>query len=321
VSNFQDVGIDDFGPIGNDAQTSGTSFTAGSTVFENDARDGELDNISVYNFGSTDAYLNIVFTGGLAKMSKQFLLKAGISMMIEYLPVKAIRNSANSNTVSLSVIGSKTVFKDPKAYAEILRRGRIFFRGVVTGTAAGAPASAYYLLTQTSGLLPNGQVVSAYPFVNADIAAAAAIANSKVAGLVNLGTNVFSAYPLALGTDVPHDTPVGIGLVVASAIETLLSTTGATNIVSYTPTAQGFFRVNIYGRVITASTTLTVVVTWADATGSQTYTYQSAVSLGVGSYAYLPLVLVAATSGTITVTVTAGTANQAYYSAVIEKLA
>lgn len=53
--------------------------------------------------------------------------------------------------------------------------------------------------------------LSSYPFVNTDIAATAAIANSKIVGLANLGANVFSGYPLTLGTDVPHDTPTGIG--------------------------------------------------------------------------------------------------------------
>ncbi len=53
--------------------------------------------------------------------------------------------------------------------------------------------------------------LSSYPFVNTDIAATAAIANSKIVGLANLGANAFSGYPLTLGTDVPHDTPTGIG--------------------------------------------------------------------------------------------------------------
>ena len=48
-------------------------------------------------------------------------------------------------------------------------------------------------------------VVSAYPFVNADIAAAAAIANSKIVGLANLGVNAFTGYPLS-ATDLPAGT-------------------------------------------------------------------------------------------------------------------
>jgi hypothetical protein len=52
---------------------------------------------------------------------------------------------------------------------------------------------------------------SEYPIVNSDIAATAAIANAKVVALANLSTHVFSTYPLAVGTDVAHDTPTGIG--------------------------------------------------------------------------------------------------------------
>lgn len=50
---------------------------------------------------------------------------------------------------------------------------------------------------------PTGIGFSAYPIVNADVATGAAIANTKVVGLANLGTNVFSTYPLAPGVDVP----------------------------------------------------------------------------------------------------------------------
>jgi len=58
-----------------------------------------------------------------------------------------------------------------------------FLNGVLQAVTltAGAPSGAFYLLTAANASLPNGVVVSAYPFVNADIAAAAAIAVSKLA--------------------------------------------------------------------------------------------------------------------------------------------
>jgi hypothetical protein len=50
------------------------------------------------------------------------------------------------------------------------------------GSSSGtAPSTAAYLLTAANAGLPNGVIVSAYPFVNNDIAAAAAIAVSKLA--------------------------------------------------------------------------------------------------------------------------------------------
>jgi hypothetical protein len=44
----------------------------------------------------------------------------------------------------------------------------------------------------------------------------ATIVNAKVAGLVNLATHAFSAYPLVPGTDVAHDTAAGVGALAAN---------------------------------------------------------------------------------------------------------
>ena len=65
-----------------------------------------------------------------------------------------------------------------------------------TPSGSIAPSLAHYLLTLANAGLPNGVVVSAYPFVNADIAAAAAIAVSKLAA----GTN---GYLLQMVTGIP----------------------------------------------------------------------------------------------------------------------
>jgi hypothetical protein len=56
----------------------------------------------------------------------------------------------------------------------------------------------------------------------------------------------------------------------ASVGEVNLATMAETSIASYTPTAAGNFLVWVYLRVITGTTTMTVKVTYADATGAQT---------------------------------------------------
>jgi hypothetical protein len=104
----------------------------------------------------------------------------------------------------------------------------------------------------------------------------------------------------------------------ADASEMELTTTGATPVVTFTPSAAGNFMTGIYVRVVTAATILTVTVTYTDAGGAQTNTLISAQSTAVGSYSILfPLFINSVASQPITVTITAGTANQVYASASI----
>ena len=106
---------------------------------------------------------------------------------------------------------------------------------------------------------------------------------------------------------------------IASAVETELTTTSATSITSFTPSATGFFLVMIYFRVVTAATTVTVSITYNDVTGAQTLTPVNAVSEPVGSYTNM-VSICATSAAAITVNVTAGTANQVYASAAIVAL-
>jgi len=113
--------------------------------------------------------------------------------------------------------------------------------------------------------------------------------------------------------------PAGNAPHVADAQPTLLTTTNATTVISYTPTAQGNYVVRVYLQVITAATTVTVQVTYADSVGAQTNPVLNAQSCAVDSYS-LPPVYFNAVSGTaIAVVVTAGTASQVYVSADISQ--
>jgi len=106
---------------------------------------------------------------------------------------------------------------------------------------------------------------------------------------------------------------------IASAVETELTTTSATTITSFTPSATGFFLVMIYFRVVTAATTVTVSITYNDVTGAQTLTPVNAISEPIGSYTNM-VSICATNAAAITVSVTAGTANQVYASAAIVAL-
>lgn len=138
------------------------------------------------------------------------------------------------------------------------------------------------------------------------------------------GTNLIN---LAIGSSTNVLTVAGgvptwaasAGGVVATASETLLSTTNPTNIVNYTTLAAGNYLINTYFRVVTGSTVVTITFSWTDVTGAQSYTYLNAISEAVGSYVISPVFVNAAISTAIQVTYTAGTANRVYVSASVVK--
>lgn len=109
--------------------------------------------------------------------------------------------------------------------------------------------------------------------------------------------------------------PAGGG-VLATTEEHLLTTTGSTSVCTTTPGAAGNFEIGLYFRVVTATTNVTISITWTDATGAQTLTVLNVVPEVTGSYA-LTKFMIDATAAAITVSFTAGTANQVYASASI----
>lgn len=106
------------------------------------------------------------------------------------------------------------------------------------------------------------------------------------------------------------------GMAITNGKEVALTTTGATTIATRTPADAVNVLIGIYFRVITATTAVTVVVTYTDGTGAQTNTLLNAQSCAVGSYS-LPAMLINVTAAAITVSITAGTADQVYGSASI----
>jgi hypothetical protein len=100
----------------------------------------------------------------------------------------------------------------------------------------------------------------------------------------------------------------------ASKVEVALTTTAATQIATLTPEAAGEYQVLVYVRVVTAATTVTVQVSYTDASGAQTQTPIDAVSEPVG-FATAQAIVASVAGQPITVTATAGTANQVFVTA------
>ena len=93
--------------------------------------------------------------------------------------------------------------------------------------------------------------------------------------------------------------------------------TGPTTVVTYTPTVSGNFIIAIYFYVITATTNITITVTWTDATGAQTLTILNVVAETIGSYSITNFMVDDLATDAITVSMTAGTVSQVLASASI----
>jgi hypothetical protein len=111
-------------------------------------------------------------------------------------------------------------------------------------------------------------------------------------------------------TDVPNG---------ARTIDQQLTTTTATNVATYTPSTTKGIMVSCYYRVVTATTNVTINVTYTDPTGAQTASVLPLTAQPVGSYIEVPIFIVS-TNAAVTVTVTAGTANQVFFSAAITEV-
>ena len=161
----------------------------------------------------------------------------------------------------------------------------------------------------------------------ASVTAAQIEATFGAQGQLFAGTGVGTGETLAKGTagqvlTVGGADPSGLewsnpagGGALATAREVAVGT--GTTIVTYTPAASGNFLVAIYFRVITATTNVTVTVTWTDATGAQTLTLLNVVAETTGSYTFTSFMVDDLATDAITVTMTAGTASQVYASASI----
>lgn len=104
----------------------------------------------------------------------------------------------------------------------------------------------------------------------------------------------------------------------ATVQEDELTTTGATTVLSVTPSAQGNYLVSVSLRVVTAATSVEVQITWTDASGTLQTDTRFNGSVSPGPWDIPTKFLNATTASAISVVVTAGTVNQCYVTATIE---
>jgi hypothetical protein len=138
--------------------------------------------------------------------------------------------------------------------------------------------------------------------------------NEETLNLLPAKSNALGGVIPGDGLAIANDGTLSVQRNRASASETKITSTSATSLTQYTPAAQGNFLIMVYYRVITATTNVTIQITYTDAGGAQTITVLNIQSTAVGSYSTLPVFINAAAGSPITVQITAGTANQVYAS-------
>jgi hypothetical protein len=201
--------------------------------------------------------------------------------------------------------------------------------------------SSIYIIQES--FITNDNTGTLVSVINSDTSSTE-ILNSKVVALVNLGSHSFSAYPLVLGVDVPHDalanltdvslvsptpgqvltyngtkwtnqTPTAQSAILAKTPSTGVTpaVTTPTTILSITPSGTQFLQANIYGIGSPAAGTIdNVTLNWTDSLSStaQTLLLASGVAVALNTSALLPPSYIIAASGTLVdVQATVATAN------------
>lgn len=108
-------------------------------------------------------------------------------------------------------------------------------------------------------------------------------------------------------------------IIVASADSFQVTTTSATDVLTYTVERDANYSVSPYVVVQSATTSITLALAWTDPiAGAVTYSWYTTASKVVGVYTLPPQHITALMGTAITLTATAGTANNIYISADIE---
>jgi hypothetical protein len=109
-------------------------------------------------------------------------------------------------------------------------------------------------------------------------------------------------------------------LVLARAKRVLLSTTGATTVLSYTARKNTLLSIRPYVVVKNAATVLTLQASFTDPDfGADTYSWYNGVSVPVGVNIQEEIMVLAQGGTTVTITATAGTAGNVTVSASIRE--
>lgn len=202
-------------------------------------------------------------------------------------------NTTGANYVATVSVVTGTPAASPVAPA--LPTGNYIVLAQVA-VAAGATTITQANITderQIASLQGNGSKLTNLPIPSISTA------TSATAGTVQIPAN-------PTGTPV---TPVRV----AAANDTEITGTAAQTVLQFTPPVQGNYVAKVYLRA-TATTTVSVSVTYADGGGTQTYPMLSSQSIAAGSHGTLVYAFNAVPGTAIQVQVTASVANQVYVS-------
>jgi hypothetical protein len=238
------------------------------------------------------------------------------------LAESAIQNDNSGQLVGVINADTSTVTINNAKVQGLVNLGAHAFSGypLTVGTDLPAKNESNYVANDNTGNLMS--------ILNADTSTTT-LSNAKLAGPlvsgITAGAGITVTGNPANGVGSPtvavSTGTGGVPLIRAHTVESELTSTAATVVATYTPTATDGFYVLVFVRVVTAATAVTVTVTYDDAAGTaQTQTMLPTTTLAVGNFDMVGAFVVAGTSAAIDVNVTAGTANQVYASAVIVEM-
>ncbi len=238
-----------------------------------------------------------------------------------------IANAATTNAVIVAPAGSDTnigVNIKSKGTGNVQVNGYNLALGGSISTAGAVTFSGAFAVTLTASAISNSTLpAGTHTLAAIDLAqtysALQTFGNNLSFGGVQVNiSSLTSGQVLSYnGTNWVNSASTATVTADANTTEQELTTTTATTIATFTPTVAGNFKIGAYFRVVTAATTVTLSVTYTDATGAQTITLLNAISEAVGSYTFNDFTINSAASAAITVSMTAGTANQVFASATI----
>jgi hypothetical protein len=189
--------------------------------------------------------------------------------------------------------------------------------------------SVLYSAITNAGLSSNGSYVldgaghyisTATSIANATVLLDSAVytntTNIATLTALNLSTRVSNLETFETATTNTLSTLTGS---TSSIHDVQLTTTAATAVLVMTPTSNANVKIDVFYRVVTASTPVTINVTYTDnGSNSQTITLLATSTQIVGNY-YLFTFLNSIANSAVTLNVTAGTANQVYVSATMHQ--
>jgi len=187
----------------------------------------------------------------------------------------------------------------------------------VSGASTGGGANPDNITLDSNGAGGTLEIKSG-GVKNTQVNSGAAIANSKIVGLANLGANVFSTFPLVPGTDVNHD--ILAALVNGTDLRTGITAADGSPLTVYgVPSGGGVVRIGgSFSCTAYTSGTVTYAVTWTDENGA-IHTLSGSLT-GTGHFDFVPVTVRVKASSNVTAQITGVFVATVSPVATVEKL-